>query len=124
MSLHALNTEKRQFSRIAFDAPVTIRAGDKIWKSKLMDISLKGALILTPENWEKKVNTNFELSIQLDESDHEIDMEVKLVHSGEDRIGFQCVHIDLDSISNLKRLVELNLGNEDLLERELSSMLG
>jgi len=33
-------------------------------------------------------------------------------------------HIDLDSISHLRRLVELNLGDEALLERELAALGG
>lgn len=124
MSLQTLNAEKRQFSRIAFDAPVILQSGNKIWRSKLLDISLKGALIITPDNWENTDDTDFSLSIQLDEYDYEIEMKVKLAHLEKKQIGFQCVHIDLDSVSNLKRLVELNLGDEDLLKRELSHMLG
>ena len=123
MSLQTLNAEKRQFSRIAFDAPVILQSGNKIWRSKLLDISLKGALIITPDNWENTDDTDFNLSIQLDECDYEIEMKVKLAHSEKKQIGFHCVHIDLDSVSNLKRLVELNLGDEDLLKRELSHML-
>ena len=37
-------------------------------------------------------------------------------------IGFVCRHIDVDSISHLRRLVELNLGDEALLERELAAL--
>ena len=51
-------------------------------------------------------------------------MEVSVAHIEESRIGFYCQHIDIDSISHLHRLVELNLGNEKLLEREMSEMLG
>ena len=32
-------------------------------------------------------------------------------------------HIDLDSISHLRRFVELNLGDEQELERELGALL-
>ena len=38
-------------------------------------------------------------------------------------IGFHCQLIDLDSITHLKRLVELNLADEGLLHRELSALL-
>ena len=115
--------EKRQFSRIAFDAPVTLDNGDKQWKSKLLDVSLKGALISTPDNWTQDNNGHFKLSIQLDNSDIEIEMDVKLTHAEEGHIGLLCEHIDLDSITSLKRLVELNLGDEALLNREISNML-
>lgn len=120
---HAVSSEKRQYSRIAFDAPVTLHNGNKQWKSKLLDISLKGALVSRPENWQAENQGEYKLSIFLDNSDVEIDMEVKLAHADEDHLGFDCDHIDLDSITFLKRLVELNLGDEELLEREISHML-
>ncbi len=50
-------------------------------------------------------------------------MDVTLAHTEEDHIGFHCEHIDLDSVTSLKRLVELNLGDEELLEREILNML-
>lgn len=123
MNIQAINSEKRQFSRIAFDAPVTLHDDSNEWKSKLLDISLKGVLILRPDNWDRNINDNVKLSIQLDNSGSEIDMDVKLAHKGDERLGFLCVRIDLDSVTTLKRLVELNIGDEQLLERELLNML-
>jgi len=123
MNLHAINSEKRQFSRIAFDAPVILKSKNKQWESRLLDVSLKGALVLKPDNWDEDNHDNFTLSIQLNNSDIEIDMEVKLVYIEEDHLGFHCEHIDLDSVTSLRRLVELNLADEKLLEREISNML-
>jgi len=40
-----------------------------------------------------------------------------------ERIGFACTHIDIDSAAHLRRLVELNLGNPELLARELSALI-
>ncbi len=123
MNLHAINTEKRQFSRIAFDAPVTIDNGEKQWESKVLDVSLKGVLVLRPDDWDQNTEGNFKLSIQLENSDVEIEMEVKLSHTEEEHIGFHCENIDLDSVTSLRRLVELNLGDEELLNREITNML-
>jgi hypothetical protein len=50
-------------------------------------------------------------------------MSVELVHKEKGRLGFKCKHIDIDSITHLRRLVELNLGNADMLERELSALI-
>jgi hypothetical protein len=49
-------------------------------------------------------------------------MTVRWRHSDEGQVGFECEFIDLDSISNLRRLVELNLGDSMLLERQLGSL--
>ncbi len=50
-------------------------------------------------------------------------MKGNVVHQSGQFIGIECVHIDLDSMTNLRRLVELNTGDEKLLEKELSEML-
>ena len=44
------------------------------------------------------------------------------MHIEDDHTGYRCEHIDLDSISHLRRLVELNLGDPDILDRELSEL--
>ncbi|CAA9891816.1 conserved hypothetical protein [Candidatus Methylobacter favarea] len=36
--------------------------------------------------------------------------------------GFKCEHIDMDSITRLRRLLELNLGDSELLKRDLSAL--
>ena len=123
MNLHEISSEKRLFSRIAFDAPVILNKGNKQWTSKLLDISLKGALIVRPDGWRQDKGSEFKLAIKLDNSDVEIDMDVTLAHTEEEHLGFHCEHIDLDSVTSLRRLVELNLGDEELLEREISNML-
>ena len=38
-------------------------------------------------------------------------------------LGLFCHHIDIDSITHLRRLIELNLGDETLLQRELAELL-
>ncbi|MEE8320674.1 MAG: PilZ domain-containing protein [Gammaproteobacteria bacterium] len=114
--------EKRQFSRIAFDAPVHIISEGAQCNSTLLDISFKGALIRRPEHWQYKVGSSHNLIIKLNEDDCHIDMDVTIAHIEEDHIGFHCEHIDIDSISRLRRLVELNLGDQSLLERELSAL--
>lgn len=123
MSLQAVNSEKRQFSRIDFDAPITLKKDNKQWQSKLLDVSLKGALVLKPDDWNENSEGEFKLEIYLNNSDIEIDMEVTLAHTEEDHLGFYCEHIDLDSITSLRRLIELNLGDDALLEREIINML-
>ncbi len=123
MSQQAAHSDKRQFSRFAFDSSVILEIDDKRWESSLIDISLKGVLIIKPEDWSDNSGKNFKVSIYLDNSDLEINMDVKLVHAENDHLGFHCETIDLKSVTNLRRLVELNLANEEVLEREVSNMI-
>lgn len=113
--------EKRRFTRVRFDAETTIIGDDGQWKSHLIDISLKGALVQRPADWNGAPGERYTLEIELGEhADVVIQMSVVTVaHLHPDSIGFSCVHIDLDSIAHLKRLMELNVGDAALIDREL-----
>lgn len=113
--------ERRRFQRIAFDAPTEIIQGERRWTVELHDVSLKGLLIKRPNGWNGDPNQAFDASIQLAD-DTRVLMEVVLTRTQDDLLGFVCRHIDLDSISHLRRLVELNLGDDSLLERELAAL--
>jgi len=110
--------EQRHFSRVAFDARVTV--GDGI-PARLLDISLKGALAELPGGHHLQVGDRSRVEIDLGAGQH-IDMAVTVAHLEGQRVGFRCDHIDLDSITHLARLVELNTGDPDLLQRELGTL--
>lgn len=121
-----MNTEaeqnRRAFHRIFFDAPVVIHSNDKQINSQLIDISLNGALIRQPENWDCQTGTNVSIEIRLSEEEPVISMEARVAHIENERVGLQRIHVDMDSITHLRRLVELNLGDNELLHRDLSRL--
>ncbi len=114
-------SERRRFQRIEFDAATELSQGDKTWSVELHDISLKGLLVGRPQRWDGNPAQPFIATLSLDRETC-LRMEVLLAHSEESLLGFVCQHIDLDSISHLRRLIELNLGDEALLERELAAL--
>jgi hypothetical protein len=115
---------RRSFSRFGFDAECVIHQGTNNWSSKLIDISLKGLLSEMPKDWQANESEAMEAELKLATDDTAtIMMSVELVHKEKGRLGFKCKHIDIDSITHLRRLVELNLGNADMLERELSALI-
>lgn len=113
------HAERRRFQRIAFDASTEISQDDQRWKVELQDLSLQGLLVERPADWEADPVRGFQVRIYLS-FDANVYMEAELAWEREGLLGFACRHIDLDSISHLRRLVELNLGDADLLERELA----
>jgi PilZ domain len=115
------NQERRVNSRILFDSNTCISQGNKQWQAKLIDLSLKGLLIEQPQNWDADNSQLMDANIQLNE-DVSIQMSISWRHSENAQLGFQCMHIDIDSISHLRRLLELNLGDTSLLERELAAL--
>jgi len=113
--------EQRQFSRIPFDVPATLALGGQVWETSLIDISLHGALIQAPQNFAPDPGQDYRLAVHL-EGGPDICMEVWVAHQENKVLGLKCKDIDVDSITHLRRLVELNLGDPDLLERELSAL--
>jgi hypothetical protein len=117
--------DRRRFTRIPFTARVRIEGPGGTWAVELLDLSLKGALAGRPEDWPADAAGRYRLCIELDRSEGpEISMDTTPVHVQRDRIGFRCERIDLTSASHLRRLVELNLGDPALLERELGALVG
>lgn len=121
----ATTQQKRQFTRIPFDADVRlVKSTGEAWDSRLYDISLKGALIAAPHGWNGERGDEYLLEVFLAGEEIKIDMNVSVAHVEDGRAGFHCEFIDIDSISHLHRLMELNLGDEAQLEREISEMIG
>ncbi|MCJ8273082.1 MAG: PilZ domain-containing protein [Psychrosphaera sp.] len=114
--------ENRRFTRIVFSAPVTLTADEKRWNTELIDVSLKGVLVVKPKVWHCQPGDQFILSFQLAGSDIDITMAVHKAHERENCIGFTCDSIDLDSASYLRRMIELNVGSAEMLNRDLEHL--
>jgi len=90
----------------------------------LDDISLKGALLEVPPGWKGRVGDAYHLKLRLGGNVNDtIIMWGRLTHLDGNKVGLLCESIDLDSITHLRRLVELNAGDPALLEREMSALL-
>ena len=114
--------ERRHFSRILFNAECTLQQNSMEWPTEVLDISMKGLLVRKPDHFAADLNSRCEAIIKLAGSDSEIRMSLEYSHPQGNALGFLCKFIDLDSMTHLKRLVELNLGNEEMLKRELEAL--
>jgi len=114
---------ERSFHRIHFDCLVKFEVGDSRLDCELVDISLRGALIHNCTGATADIDTPCKLTLSLDKS-HEIQiiMQGYIIHKNENRIGIHCQSIDLDSITHLRKLVEVNLASPELLEREIMAL--
>ena len=118
----AYTDEQRRFRRISFETQAFISHGKDRWETQLLYISLKGALLALPSGWKGVVDQRLDLELVIEDGALIMRMETKVVHIEQDHLGLCCLHIDLDSMAHLRRLVELNLGDADLLNRELHSL--
>ncbi|MCK9637835.1 PilZ domain-containing protein [Methylobacter sp. Wu8] len=115
------NPDHRHFHRIHFAEEATLSSDDNTWSCEIIDLSLKGCLLRFDFPWEENPEKLYTLTLHLSE-DAQIKMELTATHVVGNKVGFKCEHIDIDSISELRRLVELNLGNSALLERDLLAL--
>lgn len=115
--------ERRHFSRIAIDGRVRIGCDEHRFETQLVDISLNGALVRRPTSWQGGRGTGCRIELLDDDGEILIAMEGSVAHLHPDVVGFHCESIDLESISHLKRLLQLNLGDEALLQRELNELI-
>jgi hypothetical protein len=118
--------ERRQFWRASFHAPAQLSLPDAVLEAELLDISLKGALLELPAGSAVAPGQRCRLRLALGDVDVDaaIVMETTVAHVHRGRtVGLRCDAIDVDSITHLRRLVQLNAGDPALLERELSALL-
>ncbi|MCD8547157.1 MAG: PilZ domain-containing protein [Aeromonadaceae bacterium] len=115
--------DRRRFFRVVFSTPALLSQGEQQWPTRLLDLSLQGALVERPLDWPVEASGRYELKFCLADSEIELRMEVEPTHADPSRLGLYCHHIDIDSASHLKRLIELNVGSGELLQRELAHLL-
>jgi c-di-GMP-binding flagellar brake protein YcgR len=117
--------QRRHLTRIPFDVEYRFTDDNKdvMQSGKVIDLSLKGALIERPKNLSVNIGQSLILDLLLTNDEVRIQMQVRVSHLHPNSIGVVCEHIDLESMTHLCRMFELNLGSHSMLERELSEML-
>jgi len=118
--------ERRQFWRAHFRAEASLKQGDQTLPCRLDDISLKGALLEMPaadpvaSALTKRGKAQLLLELA---SGTTIAMQVTIVHVEGRQIGVRCEAIDIDSLTHLRRMIELNAGDTSVFERDLAALL-
>ncbi len=109
--------ERRRFSRAHIDASVEISQGGMSWNAELIDISLAGLAVSLPADWDADYAQSFTAEITLKDG-VVIELYAHLVHVDEDKLGFQCEHVDRENIGPLVHLLSEKLGDE-VVQREV-----
>ncbi|MCC5797679.1 MAG: PilZ domain-containing protein [Methylophaga sp.] len=117
------SSDRRHFSRVPFRAQATLSQPTQQLNCRVKDLSLNGLLTEKPPGWTGQVGDVYQIDVVLNQGELCISMDAEVAHIDKDTLGFHCQLIDLDSISHLKRLMELNLGDSGLLQRELSHLI-
>ncbi len=114
--------ERRRYTRISLHVQAEFASQGRSWQCQAIDLSLSGALVSRPRGWTSELGERCTLMFRLDEGTT-IQMVGILRHQDSDALGWQCTGIDLDSVGELRRLIELNLGEPSFLRRDLAEMM-
>ncbi len=114
-------TSSRRFTRLPFDGTARLFSSTAMWETSVVDLSLRGILVTRPDDWNGKLKANFRLELRL-AGTAIISMAVTLANTASEHLGFKIEHLDWNSFQDLKRLIELNLGDSESLFLELSAL--
>jgi len=98
-------------------------------RCQVIDISLKGVLLQLPDGPPPQAGMPCLVKLPLGAAAGEAGAEVVIAMAGElahvegHHAGVLCRSIDLESITHLRRLIEVNLGDPAASERELKALI-
>lgn len=117
-----MSAERRRFQRAVFHGPAQFSALGRELTVMMLDVSLRGALIEHGGAIAVHAGQKCELRIELGPTTV-ITMEVSVAHLEGHRIGLRCEHIDIDSLTHLRQLVERNVSDPEALDRDLATLV-
>ena len=113
---------RRHFTRILFSIKAQLTIDSIAYHVSIHDISLNGVLITAVKSEQSLKGKQGTLRFSLSDDESEVTMDIDVVHEHDDETGLQCNAIDIDSVTHLRRLIELNLGDSEQLNKELSEL--
>ncbi|OGQ96740.1 MAG: hypothetical protein A2521_07310 [Deltaproteobacteria bacterium RIFOXYD12_FULL_57_12] len=114
---------RRNFQRVKFETKSELEIDNTPYPASLLDISLKGALLQMETNCPVRIGDTCQLNITLPSSSIAMTFEVKLVHVHDNKCGCKFLRQDIDTITHLRRLLELNIGDAGELDHEMALWL-
>ena len=121
MSNQKTEEERRHYKRIPFIADVQVSLAGQQWSCVLEDISLKGLLIEAPQGVDSLQGAIYSVELLLGEG-ASINMTAIISHTKGAHWGLQWENIELEGLTHLRRLLELNMGNPEEMHRELAEL--
>ncbi len=121
-----ISPDRRQFARVAFASGAELITTQALLRCQVIDISLKGVLLQLPSGAAPEAGMPCLVKLPLGEGgagEIVIAMAGELAHVEGDHAGVLCRSIDLESITQLRRLIEVNLGDPAASERELKALI-
>jgi len=115
---------QRRFTRIPFQVPAHLEVGGASVPCSLLNLSLRGALVELAADGAPATGATCAVTIDLDPgSGARIRMDGDVAHKHGRKVGIRCDELDLESVQHLRRILEVNVGDEDLVLKELGELV-
>jgi len=98
-----------------------VRHQDEQYNCQIEDISLKGLLIIVPDVVEPVLDDIYCITLVLSK-DATIEMQAKISYANDGHWGLHWENIDIECFTHLRKLLELNTQEPELVHRELSEL--
>jgi predicted component of type VI protein secretion system len=112
---------QRHFTRISLNAPALLSTPEEEWETRLIDLSLTGALVELPEGWTGRTGSYYTLRVQLTNQSY-FSTEVVIRQADGDRLRMCFAGLDQHGRDVIRWLMEINIGDTSLLKHELSDL--
>lgn len=110
--------ELRNYRRINFQTEADINIDATPHHCELVDLALQGALFRSDQDLPLSSGDQCLLTITLPTSDLTMEFTGELIHQRGAFYGFIFISEDAVTMGHLRRLLELNIGNGDEVDRE------
>ncbi len=118
-----MSTDYRKFKRIHFIAHASIDYLQQQHEVVVHDLSLKGVHFDPVAVLDIPANVEIDMQLHLDSNPkNDISMTLEIVRSTKHGYSGKWIEIDGDSFSRLTRLLTLNLGSSEQVEREIHEL--
>lgn len=86
----------------------------------ILNISLKGAFFELADYCVFQKGDKWQLKFKLPNTDFSLQFKTEVIHSQDKMVGVKFVHIDIDSMIHLRKLMKTTTANPEQVERELA----
>jgi len=116
-------TDNRYYSRISFTADAEVFVDGMRYPAEMLDLSLRGTLLNLQSADAFDIGMSCPLKISLPSSDTTIRFDAELVHKNGNYVGFRFQSLDVETMTHLRKMLELNTGDHDKLTNEIEFWL-
>lgn len=113
---------QRRFTRVPFLRRARIETRGYQLDAQCLDISARGILLVRPPDADWALEQHIRITIPIAEREV-ITMECSVAHIDDEVVGCACDSMDLESLTVLRRVLELNLPDSVSVHRELAELI-